>query len=312
MKFFPALPYLLLALLLPASLGQAKPMKPYYVQVTQDYVYPGTHFMSTAGAVEKVLAVDGKFYVIQAPKGNEVKLPKKFGQKITDSRAASTLLGERELLQEQLQHAKGMSDENQNARIKAQQELAAERRARVRTLLELRKEREKNTQTVQPQRTAAAPTLKLPSLPKAAPTPTSRTAPPPPKGPVDLFENGKVIGGDQVFLGFVTRNPNDPHSLSNPNGVYGNPIGELSIFNKNGKYGNESYFLSANYPMAENPPKIIQENGNWVYLTANQSMENRVSMEELVNWLNKGVRQPEPKKFDLALPPLNFDFQPLK
>lgn len=315
MKPFRSLRYLLFALVLPASLCLGRPIKPFYVQVTQDYVYPGTHFMSNAGTVEKVLAVDGKFYVIQAPKGNEVRLPKKFGQKIDESRAASMLVGEREVMQEDLLRTKGMLDENKNARIKAQQDFAAERRARATTLMELRREREKNAKLQQAQVARTTPNLKLPSHPKAnAEAPESEKIQEPivPPGPLDPFENGMVVSGDGEFLGFVTRNHDDPNSLANVQGIYGSPLAPNSIFNKNGKFGKDGSDFSVSNNLALRPPRIVKDDGKWIYITANKAISPRVGMEELVNWLNPGNVPTPVKKLDLAPPPLNFNFQPLK
>ena len=69
--------------------------------------------------------------------------------------------------------------------------------------------------------------LKLPSLHKSGSALASTSSPLASKFPADPvypFENGMVVGGQGEFLGFVTRNHEDPNSLANPQGTHGNPL----------------------------------------------------------------------------------------
>ena len=59
------------------------------------------------------------------------------------------------------------------------------------------------------------------------------------------------------YLGNLSNNPNDPNSVSNPDGEYGSPYSQDSINNPVGEYGSPYSDKSINNPYATNPPIII-------------------------------------------------------
>jgi len=68
---------------------------PFYVRLTQAYQYPGTDLASTAGMIEQVVAESLGDYVLSAPIGITVKIPKSLTVRVSDQEAADGLLAER-------------------------------------------------------------------------------------------------------------------------------------------------------------------------------------------------------------------------
>lgn len=64
------------------------------------------------------------------------------------------------------------------------------------------------------------------------------------------------------FLGNLSANPYDPDSTSNPFGA-GSPYNPDSINNQFGIYGSPHSNRSANNPLATNPPKLYDSQGNF-------------------------------------------------
>lgn len=68
-----------------------------------------------------------------------------------------------------------------------------------------------------------------------------------------------IVAPDGTYLGNLNSNPNDPNSVSNPYGVYGNKFSPKSINNRFGPYGSPYSPNSVNNPYATGPtaPRII-------------------------------------------------------
>jgi hypothetical protein len=91
-----ALLAVLLLLNLPLSThAQTASPAPFWVEVTQEYKYPGTEWTSSPGMVEQVIAEDAVNYVVTSSDGAQLKLPKAYSKKITGEEAAIKLFAER-------------------------------------------------------------------------------------------------------------------------------------------------------------------------------------------------------------------------
>ena len=116
--------------------ASAQDVKPSYIKVTQEYKYPGTNLTSTAGMVEKVIAEEKNTYILQAPKGKLVRIPKSITKRITAEDAASLLISEREYLIEAV--------EQYGAEVSKQlKKIDSERNAAIQLLIEKNKNQPK-------------------------------------------------------------------------------------------------------------------------------------------------------------------------
>ncbi len=86
--------------LLPMLPGNADDTFPFWVKTTQAFQYAGTEWIASIGNPEQVIGEEGVNYIIMAPDGAQLKLPRAYTQKITGDEASILLLSERKLLKE--------------------------------------------------------------------------------------------------------------------------------------------------------------------------------------------------------------------
>lgn len=98
---------ILLAVLSTASFAQqqATTALPFYVRLVQEYKYPGTELVSSAGMIEQVVSVDADTYTLATTSGGTVKIPKSLVNPVSDREAANGLLAERATHDAQMQQA---------------------------------------------------------------------------------------------------------------------------------------------------------------------------------------------------------------
>ncbi len=101
------------------------------------------------------------------------------------------------------------------------------------------------------------------------------------------LEGFKIVASDGTFLGIISQNVVDSKSISNSIGQYGSIVSSTSIFNIVGEYGS---IISSKSPfniIADNPPQIIDKNGNFfAYLTKNILKTPSIDPDELKAALN--------------------------
>lgn len=95
----------------------------------------------------------------------------------------------------------------------------------------------------------------------------------------------KIVAEDGQFLGEVTSAKDDPKSISNSFGDFGNVFKTNSIFNGLGKYGSRMSSLSPFNTLTPTPPKIIKDDRFVAFLTCNDYLSPRVDPNELMEWL---------------------------
>lgn len=94
--------------------------------------------------------------------------------------------------------------------------------------------------------------------------------------PAQAEDNLYIRGGrnHQVDLGCITCDESERDSLDNQFGPNGSPYQSQSIFNAYGSYGSPYSNESVCNPNAQNPPIVVDNNGEfWGYLTLNQNLE---------------------------------------
>jgi hypothetical protein len=69
---------------------------PYYVAATQVYKFPNTEWTEEPGAIEQVIAEDSYNYVLLAPDGTQVQLPKALARQVSADEAAAGLVVQRQ------------------------------------------------------------------------------------------------------------------------------------------------------------------------------------------------------------------------
>lgn len=102
----------------------------------------------------------------------------------------------------------------------------------------------------------------------------------------------ELWAADGTFLGEVTRQPNDPRSLSNAAGPYGSRHSRLSIFNGDAPYGAAQSSVSAWSAQAATPPALYWRGHFRCYVTMNQRVSPRISPLHLLDkiWPGAGAR----------------------
>jgi hypothetical protein len=103
--------------------------------------------------------------------------------------------------------------------------------------------------------------------------------------PLDILEGGRIVADDGTFLGIVSRNNLNADSIANDLGQYGSNLSAKSIFNDLGRYGGDISPMSPFNELSVRPPKIITQDGKWIYLTANEFKTPRVDPQILIAWL---------------------------
>lgn len=89
-----------------------------------------------------------------------------------------------------------------------------------------------------------------------------------------------IYGGDDndVFLGELNSSPYSSKSIWNEYGTYGSKYNSLSIWNEYGTYGSEYSSYSPFNETAQNPPVIVDANGNFYgYFTVNEYKSKRAN-----------------------------------
>ncbi|KIA89903.1 hypothetical protein [Kaistella jeonii] len=92
----------------------------------------------------------------------------------------------------------------------------------------------------------------------------------------------QLYGGknEAVYLGCLNCNNVSSNSIWNEVGNYGSPVSSTSIWNEVGTYGGPVSSYSPFNPVGNNPPKIIDSDGNFYgYLTANPVKSNRATFK---------------------------------
>jgi len=98
------------------------------------------------------------------------------------------------------------------------------------------------------------------------------------------------VANDHTFLGVIDRKYWEPDSVSNPNGVYGDPRSPYSIWNPDGRWGTKWGHDSPWNPNATRPPKVYFGDYFWGYLSANRALQPRINPYWLVEHLDKRPR----------------------
>lgn len=93
---FALLAVLLLLNALPAA--HAQTTFPFWVKTTQAFTYAPTTWEATPNNPEQVIGEEGINWIIMAPDGQQLKLPKAYAQKVSGDEAAVLFLAERKLL----------------------------------------------------------------------------------------------------------------------------------------------------------------------------------------------------------------------
>lgn len=151
------------------------------------------------------------------------------------------------------------------------------------------------------------------SAPPSTVTPTGVSGPtsPPstPVGPVfgpppvltapltlaQVVEEGFLLGGDNEYLGEVSRSRSRAKSICNPSGTYGSSTSELSLHNTDSVYGHGpggspfnpgfNSASSAYHPDASKPPRIVWGGDVVGYVTVSSSFTSRVHPDDLLLFL---------------------------
>jgi len=92
------------------------------------------------------------------------------------------------------------------------------------------------------------------------------------------YESGRYkvfLGTFQVRGNSIYEDKYSPNSVFNEYGIYGSEYSSTSIWNKYSTWGSEYSSTSATNSYCQNPPAIVDTNGNTVgYLTANRYLSN--------------------------------------
>ncbi len=99
------------------------------------------------------------------------------------------------------------------------------------------------------------------------------------------FINATIVAGDGQFLGRITPNTLAADSIVNRFGRYGGPNEPNSISNQNGAYGDRFSSLSVRNPNAFQPPNIRINSQTVARLTINPGFSPRVDPDGLLAWL---------------------------
>lgn len=92
------------------------------------------------------------------------------------------------------------------------------------------------------------------------------------------YENGSYkvfLGTFQIIGNSIYEDKYSSNSIFNEYGTYGSEYSSTSIWNKYSTWGSEYSSTSATNSYCQNPPAIVDANGNIVgYLTANRYLSN--------------------------------------
>ncbi|HLP87194.1 MAG TPA: hypothetical protein VK184_01115 [Nostocaceae cyanobacterium] len=82
---------------------------------------------------------------------------------------------------------------------------------------------------------------------------------------------------DGKFLGVLTSDKYDPHSISNSRSIYGSVCGAASIRNSSGLYGSSNGVYSAYNPNCLHPPIIFYQEQPVLIVSKNTNLQNEVN-----------------------------------
>lgn len=96
---------------------------------------------------------------------------------------------------------------------------------------------------------------------------------------------------DGTFLGKISPNRFDTHSIFNQFGPYGNKFSQTSIFNKFSNYGNQFSQLSPFNKFSRTPPRVFVKGEFVAYLTVNTLLQPRIDPMDILDWAEKNVNK---------------------
>jgi hypothetical protein len=99
-----------------------------------------------------------------------------------------------------------------------------------------------------------------------------------------------IVGSDNTFLGVISRDVNDPDSISNPYGRFGSPESPYSIWNSSGRWGDPYGQDTPWNSNATRPPIVYVGHTFWGYLSANPAVYPRVDPRALMDSLGIAFR----------------------
>jgi hypothetical protein len=94
---------------------------------------------------------------------------------------------------------------------------------------------------------------------------------------------------DGTFLGKISPNRFDTHSIFNRFGPYGNKFSQTSIFNKFSNYGNQFSQLSPYNKFSRTPPRVFVKGEFVAYLTVITLLQPRIDPVDILDWAEKNV-----------------------
>jgi len=95
-----------------------------------------------------------------------------------------------------------------------------------------------------------------------------------------------IIASDDTFLGLISRDWQDPDSISNPYERFGCPESPYSIWHTEGRWGNTYSPDSPWNPYATRPPRVYSGNYFLGYLTTNDDLYPRIDPYWLMDYLD--------------------------
>ena len=98
-----------------------------------------------------------------------------------------------------------------------------------------------------------------------------------------------LIYGDRnkdIYLGCLNCSQYDRDSVTNPRSPFASTRARTSIYNLNGPFGSQNSDYSACNRFAQDPPIVVDENGNrYGTLTLNNFHRDAIQDREVVSWL---------------------------
>lgn len=102
-----------------------------------------------------------------------------------------------------------------------------------------------------------------------------------------------LIYGDvnrDVYLGCLNCSKYERDSVTNPRSPFASRNSQTSLYNPRGPFGSKNSDVSACSRFAENPPVVVDENGQlYGSLTLNSFNRNAIQDQQILQWLNNQV-----------------------
>ncbi len=102
-----------------------------------------------------------------------------------------------------------------------------------------------------------------------------------------------LIYGDvnqDVYLGCLNCSVYDRDSVTNPRSPFASQNSQTSLYNPRGPFGSQNSDLSACSRFAENPPVVVDENGQFYgRLTLNNFHRDAIQDQQILSWLQTEV-----------------------